>query len=369
MPFHYGFRRVAAALSCALFSSLVFAPKEALALTFNFTSSKGASQQAFAGFIAAGNLWSSYFTDNVTVNIDIGFSSLGGSILAQAGSYQSSFAYSSVRTALIADSTSLLDTTAVANLQAGPNLQFVTNNSSGTVVLDNNNSTNNSSLLLNTANAKALGLIAANGINPDAIITFNSDFAYDFDRTDGVITSGTYDFVGLAAHEIGHALGFVSGVDEVDGSSLPRTDSGGAVDLNGQAVFSTLDLFRYSGASITQVAGFGTVEDLTQGTASYFSVDRGATNMGLFSTGVYDGDGRQASHWKDNLGLGVMDPTAANGELLRITGNDLNAFDAIGWNLASAQTQAPEPSDLSLIGGAFVVFGGIRAARRRKRAV
>ena len=380
MPFDFGRRCAAAALSCALFSGLLFAPKEAQALTFNFTAPSNIDPNALAGFTSAGNLWSSYFTDNVTVNISVGFSSLGSSILAQTSSTQSFFSYDAVHTALSADVTSVLDATAVANLQAGPALQFVTNNSSGAVVLDKDslptdqNANNNRFLVLTSANAKALGLTTTG--TSDASITFSSDFTYDFDRSNG-INGGTFDFVGLAAHEIGHALGFVSGVDTVDYYSGPTTglNSAGqrvtAQDLNGSAVFNTLDLFRYSSASITQVAGFGKVMDLTQGTIGaqdvpkFFSVDGGATNMGAFSTGPYDGDGRQASHWKDNQGLGIMDPTAAPGELLQITGNDLNAFDAIGWNLASAQ--APEPSDLSLIGGAFVMFGGIRIARRRKR--
>jgi len=30
-----------------------------------------------------------------------------------------------------------------------------------------------------------------------------------------------------------------------------------------------------------------------------------------YATGINFGDGRQASHWKDNLAIGLMDPTAA----------------------------------------------------------
>ncbi|MBK7264236.1 MAG: hypothetical protein IPI03_21390 [Rubrivivax sp.] len=46
----------------------------------------------------------------------------------------------------------------------------------------------------------------------DAFVQFNSNYAFDHDRSNG-IGSGQFDFVGIAAHEIGHALGFVSGVD------------------------------------------------------------------------------------------------------------------------------------------------------------
>ena len=56
-----------------------------------------------------------------------------------------------------------------------------------------------------------------------------------------------------------------------------------------------------------------------------------------FSTGRPDGtggDGQQASHWKDNLGIGLMDPTAGSGEYADITDLDVMAFDVIGWDVA-----------------------------------
>lgn len=55
------------------------------------------------------------------------------------------------------------------------------------------------------------------------------------------------------------------------------------------------------------------------------------------------GTASQASHWKDNQGLGIMDPTASNGELLQISDLDLLGFDVIGYNII------PEPSSLALI--------------------
>ena len=121
---------------------------------------------------------------------------------------------------------------------------------------------------------------------------------------------------------------------------------------------NSLDLFRYSALSSTQSAfGKSGVMDFSADTrVKYFSLDNGATAGPGFSTGSNTafGDGRQASHWKDNLGLGVMDPTAATGELLVITQNDLTAFDAIGWNLASA---VPEPSTYALFALGLAAIG------------
>src|SRR5205814_7577617 len=89
---------------------------------------------------------------------------------------------------------------------------------SATPYLDNNNNANNSTLSIHNANAKVLGLRSATDAAQDASITFSSNFTWDFDPRDG-ITAGSFDFVGAATHEIGHALGFVSGEDILDTNS------------------------------------------------------------------------------------------------------------------------------------------------------
>ncbi|MFH7813512.1 NF038122 family metalloprotease, partial [Acetobacter lovaniensis] len=75
----------------------------------------------------------------------------------------------------------------------------------------------------------------------DGSITFSSAFAFDFDPTDG-IEANSFDFIGVAIHEIGHALGFVSGVDTYDGRTSPGSTN--LSSLEGSVVASQLDLFR-----------------------------------------------------------------------------------------------------------------------------
>jgi hypothetical protein len=230
-----------------------------------------------------------------------------------------------------------------------------------TPYLDNNGGANNTTISMTKANAKALGL-GVSGTAADASITFSNAFTWDFNRADG-ISAGTIDFVGIAVHEIGHALGFVSGVDELDYSS--PSPAGKYYYDDGFPYVNTLDLFRYSDASVGY--GSGVIDWTADTRTKYFSVDGGATQFlnGQFSTGIQHGDGRQASHWKDNLGLGIMDPTASYGELLNITQLDLAAMDVIGWDLVQQQSSdpVPEPSTLLLSAIGIAALGLYRRKR------
>ena len=363
------------------------------ALTFNFNPASGTSQQAIDGFTAAGALWSAKLTNNVNVNIDINFATLGTNILAQASSTRQNFNYNNVYTALSIGQTSTDDRAAIASLPIGSfnmllNRTSTNPNGSGsaTPYLDANGSANNSNINISQANAKALGLINGatapimsnilmargnNGViigpnittvaggstvinqivpqnsaittvlatGADASITFSNQYTYTFDfNRNGTIAANSYDFVGLATHEIGHALGFTSGVDVLDVNSPPTK----LFTEDQLAYVNTLDLFRYS----TDSQKVGAIDWTADTRDKYFSLDGGVTKLASFATGVTYGDGQQASHWKDNLGLGVMDPTAATGEKLVIAENDLRAFDVIGWNRANVTaTAVPEPAD------------------------
>jgi hypothetical protein len=342
----------------------IAAATPASALTFNYTFTAGTSAQAIAGFQAAGDLWAALLDDTVTVNLTVGTAALGGSIVGQASSRELSFAYPTVRSALVADANGASDATAVANLPATSVAMLINRTSdnpngsgSATAFLDNNASANNTTIALTAANARALGLtVPIGGIgglcNPcDAFIQFNSNFAFDFDRSNG-ITPGQIDFIGTAAHEIGHALGFISGVDVLDQNSPPAT---AAFTSNSFTDVTTLDLFRFSTASAAQNA----IDWTASTTVKYFSLNRGLTVGPSFATGVQHGDGRQASHWKDNLDIGVMDPTVTVGAVMNISANDVMAMDVIGWDVAAI----PEPPTIAFFAGGLLAL----AAWRRRR--
>ena len=312
------------------------------------------------GFKAAAAFWSHMLTNDVTINLNVGFSSLDPGVLGQTSSTFDAHGAQFVEARIKALGTTSLDAQVASNLPkldgtgalkvitsgyADPAAQ--TGIDTSYQIFDADGSTNNKLIGMTTANGKALGY-AYDPTMVDGQVQFSSNFAFDFDPTDG-ITPGTIDFIGVATHEIGHALGFVSGVDDYDylgGPNGPLAADFKDFSFQDDWWGETLDLFRYS-ANSNGFDGGGPKLDWSVGTNYYFSIDSGASAFmnGYFSTGTFNGDGNQASHWLDNkyfkgapgcpthsTALGIMDPTFSYCEGGIVTGLDLAAFDAIGWN-------------------------------------
>ncbi len=106
---------------------------------------------------------------------------------------------------------------------------------------------------------------------------------------------------------------------------------------------SALDLFRFSSRCLGTGGGPGVIDWTADNTPKYFSTDGGDTSVALFSNGANFGDGAQASHWKDNLGIGLMDPSASLGELLTITSNDVAARMSSGITWPRCLSPRPVP--------------------------
>ncbi|HKQ04134.1 MAG TPA: NF038122 family metalloprotease [Blastocatellia bacterium] len=195
-----------------------------------------------------------------------------------------------------------------------------------------------------SATLRALGLInqvadaeaESSSFGPPPAIGFNSKFDFDFDPDDG-IDQGKLDFESMASHEIGHVLGFISSVGQQE------------VNPSVGAEPSIWDLFRVRPDSTGEAIAAAPRIISSGGEQSFYAGD---DSLAL-STGRPDGtggDGRQPSHWKDDIltgrYIGVMDPTIGPGEHQAITGNDISVLDAIGY-----RTSSPDPLLVPLISG------------------
>ncbi len=301
--------------------ALAGAAPPAHALTFSFTTYANDTLTAAesAAFSTAALAWSTVLTDRITINLQIGFASLGtsptgGLILGSTQATVFAAPTSSVLGLLTADATSATDRMAVASLST----------------LSPTGNTE-----LTTAQAKALGFVVGAGI--DGIIQFSTDVTNfsDSRNADGTIANNTYDLIGIAEHEIGHVLGFQSSFD--------NTPSSGGSYGNP----TLLDDFRFTSPGVRA----------TSTGAAYYTLDDGATTIAGFATG--GANQYQASHWLQGTG-GLMDPAVAVNHVQNITQLDVTALDSIGYDVA-----VPEPGSLLLLGAAAA---GLIARRRTRHA-
>lgn len=320
---------------------MTMAAEPAQALSFNFNYESSVTQTVRDAMGRAGAIWSSYLQDDVVLNIDVGFGGLSYPYLGGARPEMVRVSYEDVIQQMGLDRVSSDDKLAFSNLPTHTEngttsvRRFInrTRENFGLGYVD----TSVDSLWMTRANAKALGIIAStpNDTTVDASIRLSSLAKWDFDHRNGV-KSRQYDFMGTALHELGHALGFLSGVDVLD-------------YYVGQGIFNAahdydyitpLDLFRSSAWLKGQKIIDWTVDDLEE----YFSVDGGITKIAKFADGsnLFFGNDFQISHW-DAQENGVMRPALATGQTNAVTTIDLRLLDAIGWDLAP-QSQAARTS-------------------------
>lgn len=182
---------------------------------------------------------------------------------------------------------------------------------------------------IDKAHLKALGIRDTDQYfgRVDGQINFNTRFtaSMDFDLSDGVSSKKT-DFLSICLHEIGHFLGFRSAIDKVD---------------NGGYAFNPtiLDIYRFGDWQNVDFDNTFRLADGREG--GHYIINPALTSMNKrinqFSTGIFRGDGNQASHWKaDELTrtyLGIMDPTLKRGKHEGITDLDLKAMRMLGYSV------------------------------------
>lgn len=323
---------------------LLAAPIVSPALTIQFDLGPGFTGQpaAEAALHRAAAQWTTALSDPILATITTDFMDLGApNIIGGASSVTlqtTDGGFNFVRDQIVADGADESDNAIVAAL---PNLSQLSVNLP-------NGFTYNNEIAGTKANFKALefpGLdLDADFGASDGTVLFNSQFAFDFDQDNGV-GNGLMDFETVAAHEIGHILGFTSMLDDLNG-------------LSAQPVpLMILDLFRFNLANQPTMASEFTTfaRELRPGQDAVLS---DLTNAFRVSTGL-TGDGRQASHFRDDALsgelLGIMDPTLAFGTAYDVTAADLRALDLIGYEYTSAAV-VPIPAAWTLLASGLVLL-------------
>ena len=305
---------------------------------FNFTYDPNVSLEQRIGFQMAAAIWSTFLLDDVTINLHIGATDGLDNNQAVGGAVPIFYEqhYGVYQEYVEQDATSDEDDEAVESLQDGNTVD---------VLIDGEVIDGNSTILLTSAQAKALGmsdpLQLDNGTTwdqnlldseaQDGYIVINNSYNWNYDFTrEAEAPPDTLDFLTMALHEIGHNLGFVSGLD-----GLLETFQLHSGETQAEG-FTALDMFRHTIDSQAIENPDGDVADLTLGANAHFSLD-GETALAEFSTGQdaeSGGDGYQASHWQRfQDAVGIMDPTLGYQERTDISHLDLQAFDALGWDI------------------------------------
>jgi Ca2+-binding RTX toxin-like protein len=320
-------------------------------IALNRSASLIANTAASAAFDRAVAYVESLFDDPVTIYIDADVSNLGNtSVIGSTNTvnYSLSGGYADFRASLAADnraSEAIVDQlpTSTSNWvsDTGFTVSFPVANGGNLAALGQTPS------LITGPNGNASAYVQ--GQRRDATIRFNSSFNFDFDPTNGT-TTNQVDFFSVAVHEIFHAMGFESGIDDLNtAKSLGITQ--------GTVSPTPLDFFRLKPVSERRSQTFTNAPRLITTGSNY---SRPVLIDGVFDptgiTGVFNaplsigeipvstgdafGDGNQASHWKDDVfigrKIGIMDPNTSGSIVESTRAVDVRMLGLIGWDVASA---------------------------------
>jgi hypothetical protein len=258
-----------------------------------------------AGFQAAVTDAAQYLTtlysNNILITIDVGWGEVGGATLpsgdlASSATYGYTENYSSVVAGLKTDAAS-------STYQASADASLLSSDP-----------TNGGKFFVATAEAKAMGQVSGSSNSIDGFIGFSSSASWDFSATTAP-TSGQYDAIGVAEHELTEVMGRIGSVGGVFGPN----------------VYTPLDLFRYSSAG---------VRDLTPG-PGYFSVNSGQTNLGTYNNPQ---NGADAADWISTLTGDSFTAVGYSGTRLALSPTDIIETSVLGYKMtptAVALTKTP----------------------------
>ncbi|MDB5482905.1 MAG: hypothetical protein JWO83_3958 [Caulobacteraceae bacterium] len=207
------------------------------------------------------------------------------------------------------------------------------------------------------AEAQAVGYLPATIGGNSGYVGFSSSAAWDFDPANG-ISAGSYDFEGLAAHEVSEVLGRITGL------------------CGASPTYATpIDVLRYSAPGVSS---------FSYASSAYFSINGGVTNLGTFNAS----GGGDRTDWRSVVG-DAQNAYLSTGVNYALTTADKTMLDVLGWGVAAPTVTigsatpgdgligagdglaVPEPKTWILMLCGIGLAGGARrraAARLRRRA-
>ena len=241
-----------------------------------------------AGFktavIYAAQYFESIISSNEKLNIQVGYGEVGGTtlgagVLGAAGPYGINESYASYKSQFAAHATSADQQTVLANMSS-------------------TDPTHGANIFVATGEAKALGLLSTyTGVDGVMGFAVNTNNLFTYDPAHRAV-AGEYDFIGVAEHELSHALGRIA--------ILSATQ------------VTPLDLLRYSAPG---------VHDLGTSVQGYFSINGGTTNLDWYATSSDLGD------WASSAGYDANTAYAAIGVQNNFTHVDVQQLNALGYAL------------------------------------
>ena len=300
---------------------------------FNIVYNLGASvpTEAVNSFALAEAYLEDLFGDNMTVTISCTFDDLGSSVLGSTSStYISNVSYTNSRNGLQSGMDG--DDVLQAYFPDGTTIPVRYNGSSATV-------TNENRIDWTKANYKAtIGMVT----QTDASMVYNNTFNWDYNPANGV-GYNTTSMVDVICHETGHALGFVSAVDN-DNGTMQAMDLYRFCRQDGD--------FDYNPDTFVE---FGTTPRIVDFNNPN---DQQNTDLINYSYRMEDGNPWQASHFRQDNAYGCMCPAISSGFTRYpnyYTAADINVFDALGYDYPPCDTPVftiqPEPVQTACLDG------------------
>ncbi len=264
--------------------------------TANFNANFGVNAAAAqAAWRAAAHVFTANFTDNIHINITVD-AVAGTNVFGESETSYVATPYSNLRARMIADAKSTNDHIAVG--PGGSMTAADPTNGAGT-------------WFVTRPQAKAIGLIP-DDLSNDGTTTFGTGNPFTFS---GVIAPGTFDFQGIAAHEISEVMGR-SGLS---GRSLPGFPA---------QSFSLIDNFSYTGPGSKGLGG---------GAGNNFSIDNGTTLLKLWNDA--DADGLDSRDWAPGSN-DSFNQFSDSGVINPVSAVDLQLMDVIGYDLVPVPSVA-----------------------------